>query len=513
LDVLVEVVADRDGYLDAHAVDWATYWAPHTDGLSNAGHRQLAGLRQARAAYIASSFDLSHAAAYCFGFFRLLQATLRGTLGNPGSQFLQALAGLEVFGVRGFWDAAPRAAGAVTVRHPVFLLGRLRWPRAPTSPRFLPLVCLPPGTGPRYWSGQLFYHYRQVSLDARNGTALLVFPRAAVAERSASFGSIEWLTAALRPKPDPWSRRRAKRIADCAVGPFLERRAPELRNRAGGELAFVDLGGGSGILISQICRALLEDWPHTLAGRPFAWTLVDLDVRDPARHTGGPGLRGAMSFAEYVAADYRSWTLETAQDAVAAQWQVALVCRLLNNLSQFSVERTGDPGEHLMLAPARGGQLADSGEAGRPVLGRRPAVPHVSELAVSTGQVAMRGGLAMKQLAATDYFEALYRLACDAGRPPVAGPAVYFPVRRFNHDALRLADGSSLFERLSAVANLIVVEDVDLTPPALVHHLESHRLVGLAASDALDSQRGCSGSLLCVARRALASYLPGSRLW
>jgi hypothetical protein len=28
-DILVEVVANRDGYLDMQAVDWETYWQPH----------------------------------------------------------------------------------------------------------------------------------------------------------------------------------------------------------------------------------------------------------------------------------------------------------------------------------------------------------------------------------------------------------------------------------------------------------------------------------------------------
>jgi hypothetical protein len=58
-----------------------------------------------------------------------------------------------------------------------------------------------------------------------------------------------------------------------------------------------------------------------------------------------------------------------------------------------------------------------------------------------------------------------------------------------------------------------VVEDVDLAPALFVRHLEHHRLVGLAASDATDGRRMHSACLLCVARRDLAPFLPGRRLW
>jgi hypothetical protein len=119
----------------------------------------------------------------------------------------------------------------------------------------------------------------------------------------------------------------------------------------------------------------------------------------------------------------------------------------------------------------------------------------------------------MRQLSLTDYFEALHRLTGDGGQAVDGGSAVFFPVRRFSPEALVLADGSSLFERLCAIADLVVVEDVDLAPPVLVQHLEHHRLEGLAASDATDGRRTHSGHLLCVARRNLALYLPGKRLW
>jgi len=512
-DILVELVADRDGYLDTQTVAWETYWQPHAASLSKVGRQQLANLQEAREAYLASGFEPSRAGPYCYCYFRLLRSVLRGTIGQPSPLFLQALVGLEVFGVRRFLDNGPWAAGVISVRHPVHLLGRLRWPRAQADPKFLPLVCLPPGVGRIPGTSRLFYHYRQISLSADAGIALLAFPAVPLDERAASFGPIECLTAALRSKPDPWSRRRAQQIADCAIGPFLASCETKPPGPAEGELAFADIGGGSGILVSHLCQNLLEKWAHGVAGRSFAWTFVDLSVRDPARHTGNRRLRRAMSFAEYVEADYRSWALREAREPATPKWNVALVCRLLNNLSTFSIEWTTDGGEQAVLGAGRPCLSRTPDRVWHPVACLRPRDAHPLRLLVSTGQVELRGGRSVRQPSLTDYFEALHRLMRYGGQTTDGGSAIFLPVRRFNPNALVLEDGSSLFERLCAIADLVVVEDVDLAPPLLVRHLEHHRLAGLAASDATDGRRMHSACLLCVARRDLAPFLPGRRLW
>jgi hypothetical protein len=67
-DILVELVADRGGYLDARTVDWEDYWGPHATGLGQVGEQELRKLKQARGAYLASAFDPSHVAPYCYGY-------------------------------------------------------------------------------------------------------------------------------------------------------------------------------------------------------------------------------------------------------------------------------------------------------------------------------------------------------------------------------------------------------------------------------------------------------------
>ena len=311
--LITEVVADRGGYVAVEAVDWDSYWRPCVAGLDSTAQRQFAALRDARAAYLSASFGRAEAVPYCHWYFTLLKRALGGGFGEGSWAVQQLLASLETFGIRGYWDPIPQAAGVISVRHPVYLLSRLRWPKAMTDPKFLPLACLPPASPAPTASCGLFYHYRKLALGGRAGTALIVYPAVALAGRSASFERIEWLTAALRSKPDPWSRRRGRAIADLAIAPFLAKRNRAPTQAPEGEIAFADVGGGTGLLVSRICNRLLQAHRTVVGDRAFAWSFIDLGVQDPARHTAGRCLRRAMSVAEYLQADYRTWILDEAR--------------------------------------------------------------------------------------------------------------------------------------------------------------------------------------------------------
>ncbi|HUS45757.1 MAG TPA: hypothetical protein VM219_06970 [Phycisphaerae bacterium] len=511
--IIAEIVADRGGYVDVQPVDWDAYWHPHVAKIGRVGCQQLAELQKAREAYLASGFKLPEAARYCYCYFRLLRLALRRDLGEVGPPFLQALAGLETFGVRRYGGEIPEAAGVLNIRHPVYLLARLRWPRAMSDPKFLPLVCLPPTASAVAAPPGRFYHYRQVALDGRVGMALLVYPVVALAARPASFERIECLTEALRSKPDPWSGRRARLIADRAIAPFLARRAERQPQAAEGEIALADIGGGTGILVSQICKRLLRAHRNVLGGRAFAWSFIDLSLRDPARHARNRWLRNAMSVAEYIQADYKPWVLQEARRSASPTWHVALLCRLLNNLSTFTVEWSTDARERGALGGSRTDVFHAVHAPWRPTECLCPSAVRPSHLRVSNGQVEVRGGRSMRQLSLTDYFEALHSLASPEGPAVVPGDAVFFPLRRFDPGSLVLADGSSLLEQLCTVAELAIIEDVDLTPQLLKAHLDTHGLDCLAASDATDPRRMHSAYLLCVANRCLASCLPGRRIW
>jgi len=190
--------------------------------------------------------------------------------------------------------------------------------------------------------GSLYYHYRQLKFDSRHNASVLIYPAADLGRRLDSFGCIDVFSSILRSKPDPRGRQRAAAIADCAVGPFLKRCRVTAGKVWSGELSFADLGGGTGILLSHLCKRLLTRFPDALSGRAFSWLIIDLSTRDPARHTTGQLLRSNLSMVEYVQADYKSWVVQERAKSGPPQWDVALMCRVLNNMGLFSVESTDD---------------------------------------------------------------------------------------------------------------------------------------------------------------------------
>ncbi len=282
-----EVVVDPSGYFKVEHVEWGKYWSNSLVGMSDQVWSDLNSLRTVWQAYCDSGYDLALASPYCYRYFELLRLAL---VGNLGRSFLEALAGFEVFPIRRFYSSGVEAAGVITVRHPAYLLAKLRKPAAPDDPKYLPMVYLPL-TGSAPASGGLYYHYRQLKFDSRHNASVLVYPAAELGRRLDSFGCIDVFSSILRSKPDPRGRQRAAAIADCAVGPFLKRRGATAGKVWGDEISIADLGGGTGILLSHLCKRLLTRFPDALGGRAFAWSIIDLSTRDPARHTTGQLLR------------------------------------------------------------------------------------------------------------------------------------------------------------------------------------------------------------------------------
>jgi len=505
-DLVSCVVVDRSGYFDVASVAWNDYWRSYQDELAPQMRALLETLGAHRQAYVDSGHDLDAGRRFCHSYFSLLAALLEEQA-PPG--VLAALIGLEVFPIRRFHSKRAEAAGTVNLRNPVYLLAKLREPKAYDDPKFLPLVCLPPGSGTAS-DRSLFYHYRQLNLGAPDGAAVLVYPSVAPEARPDSFGCIEDFSLVLRSKPDPRARQRGVRIADWAIGPFLRNRLDSFGARCLAEVCFADLGGGTGVLLSQICKRLLDHHSTTVADRGFVWSIVDLGVRDPARHTMGAALRANLSMVEYVPSDYRTWTTGQSEEGADKVWDVILMCRLLNNLSSFTIEYTDVAAE---IAELAGGTMPPGERSFMPHQCLDECVARPDLLIASNARARLRDGASFHQISLTDYFQALWLVGNSGDRPLPDASQMFFPVRRPNHEALCVSDGSSLFSKLAAIGDLVVVEDVDLDAEHLRSHLQTLGLNELAASDATDRRRMHSANLLCVTERTMANLLPGSRIW
>ena len=91
--------------------------------------------------------------------------------------------------------------------------------------------------------------------------------------RSDAFACIDALTTGLSSKLDIRAGQRAQRICDLAAGPILCGLAR--RRQTGETIRIADVGAGSGDLMRKIVLGSASRLPDSIAGRPFALTLVD----------------------------------------------------------------------------------------------------------------------------------------------------------------------------------------------------------------------------------------------
>lgn len=502
-ELVAQIMAPGGGYIHIQGASWDQYWGPVKSRMRPGELKRLDALKQRRVAYIKSGYVLEDAIPYCHAYFDLLRSLL---VNRSSTSALRLLLGLECFRIMRHADESSCAAGVITVRHPVYMLAKLREPGAYDDPKFLPVV------SPCNWddpdSTDLFYHYRQVKVHGDPPASLLMYPAIDLAERANSFSCIDSVSSSLRYQSDPRSRNRAQAIADWAIAPFMRHEGTV--NRDSHEFAFVDLGGGSGSLLGEVSKRLLNHHGSLIAGRKFAWSIVDLGLQDATRRTHNPELRRLMSYIDYAPAPYKSWIEDERVHQGPPKYDVVLICRLLNNLSKIALECASSQ-EAIVDGVI-------STDRNLPVRYHPADCLHKScvdrgTLIASNARVKFGGGTTFRQASVSDYFKALYQLSNARLTGKLDKSDLYYPVRRFNQDSIFLPDGTSIFSALVRLANLIVIEDVDLSPDILREHLQTHSPGDLAASDATDRMRMQSASLLCVTRRGLASALPGRRIW
>jgi hypothetical protein len=503
-DQLINKIRVCDGgRLEIECIEWDDYWNPALPGLTTEVALQLHALGAFRKTYIASGYDLSIAPNYCQAYFSLLRSLLK-----RGSQrsALKSLLGLESFGITQTASDKAHAAGALTIRHPVYLLAKLREPKAYDDPKFLALICPHEvtGSGP----AQLFYCYRQIKLQNDPSASLLIYPAVDLASRTESFTCIEAVASALSFKSDPRPRQRAEAIADWAIAPFLKHRSAHYNDRP--DLSFADIGGGSGSLLSETSKQLIESHGALLHNRKFAWSIVDLCLQDTTRRTHSPELRRYMSYIDYQAVDYMAWIAEESIRSDCDRYDVVLICRLLNNLSRIKVEHSSSSDVATELTRVRKKPTSPNYHPADCLLG---TAPDCESLITSNSRSRLLGGTTFRQASLSDYYQGLHLTSERSPKTQNYNGSLFFPLRRFNPDALVLPDGRSILNQLCRMANLIVIEDVDLTAELLLEHLKSKGLRHLAASDATNRIRMQSASLICVTRRELEAALPGRRIW
>lgn len=223
-ELVTEITVGAAGFVYPQTVGWHEYWAPLALGMPPLITAQLDSLRCARQTYVSSGFDPSAAVPYCREYFALTKLALASASSCWLDVFLQALSSLEVFPIRLRQGGSNLAAGVFAIRHPVYLLSKLRQPKAYEDPKFLPLAACQCETNGEHSGVGIYYHYRQVGLDEDGRNTMLVLPSTDLSQRADSFKCIADLLASLGHEADPRSRQRADRITDLAIAPFLAAR-------------------------------------------------------------------------------------------------------------------------------------------------------------------------------------------------------------------------------------------------------------------------------------------------
>ncbi len=475
--LLTRLDVASDGRFVPETRDWATFWAP----VHRLANRQVDGalesLHAAWRDYIRARFHRSLQREYCFRYFSLLDFVLsEGGHEQHSSSWRRALrvvVSFECFGLR-----APAlgeeilAAGTATLRNPSYLLAKLKWPDALDDTQFLPLIAVGDDGSP-----SLFYHYRQYGLAKDSPMSLLLYMAASLPHRSSSFGLVDSLVGGISPGLDPRIEQRARGLWERTLKPIVEAAYPDPAGLI--DLEFVDVGAGSGALTSGLCRKLLA-WGAAAGFSPrFQLWFVDLCLADPARFFRSSHLKNSVDGLMFLGDDYRDWLARPRPLPVSAGLRVAVVSKLLNNLSRFSVYRFSTDA---LPSPVVGSVFFKEGKH-LPSYCLSPEGPGPEALMISSSRVALPEGRTFAQASLSSFYRAVQlALAADGSREGLDN-RVYLPLRAFNPECLVASDGASVLGRLLENCDYLIVEDADLRPKDLVEHLRAFSLHELTACD------------------------------
>lgn len=512
-DILVKILIDWYGQPTFVKQDWRQYWAPVTSQLSSKALRILDNLRSSHQQYIASGFTCETSIRYCYRYFILLEETLSilNNLRNDvaTSVLLKKVLGFENFTIGWVDGSTGSACGTSTIRNPCYLLAKIRQPKARDDPKFLAIITDPNISN----ETNLFYHYRQHKIDDEFGISLLLCPAVALAERANSFILIESLTSGFSDKTDPRSRRRSQVLADLAISPFLSKLSSIADFKPAQEVSFVDIGSGNGALVSNIWRRMLKAQPQILQDCKLACSMVGLRVQDPLRHFNRGSLRGTVSYLDYCPVDYLNWIQEHQSDKGSYEFDVALVCRLFNNLSLFELHPSTDWRIIQKLGDKELCKAAWLSRSFVPQNCLNPDELEVEHICLKSSNVSLRIGKSFRHLSLSDYYKGLQLLHSRSVSSDGTTDMIYCPVRRFSPSCLQLPNGGSVLKELCNLARLVVIEDIDLTEEDLIHHLLEYDLENIAVTHVNRHNRLNSALVFCLCNVELSDLLAGKKIW
>jgi hypothetical protein len=471
--ILTRINIIDDGRFTVETKDWDSYWQPLHKLEYKKVEENLNSLYSAWHNYLRSTFNSLLRQEFCFSYFSLLNVILSMHSEFDDTPWLNALRtalGFECFGITSLAsDLEVLGAGICTIRNPCYLLTKLKKPDVLDDPQFLPIITVADTKKP-----ELFYHYRQYTLSLDSPASLMLYPAVSENKRSASFRLINSLASGVSYGVDPRTRERAKRLSRKIVRPILE--ANQLTNPESPWLEFIDIGAGSGVLVSAICRQIHD------AGFKLKFRLwfVDLEPADPARFFGDKKSRGVVDSLLYLGDDYRSWLSREKPLPATDGLRIALISRLFNNLSHFSIHHVNGSGSSPLFQKMA---ISPESDAYLPHRCLAPDGKGVEALVASNTRLALSDGRTFAQASLSDYYRGMYIISRQESTADTPEGGLFLPVRSFNPECLVTSGGGSVLSCLVENCDYVVIEDADLRPQDLVEHMKAHSLHSITVQD------------------------------
>jgi len=252
-------------------------------------------------------------------------------------------------------------------------------------------------------------------------------------------------------------------------------------------------------------------WDHILSKDRIAkenWYLngsvIGLRVQNPACHFSKGSIRANMSYLAYQQMDYINWI---DKQPGTFQLDTVLMCRLLNNLSLFDIETVDDEGVLWHIAGQQNSPEIIISQKYNPIYCLNPENYCPKNLIHTNAKTRLsEDRSAYKVISLTDYYKAM--VACMG--MDIEEDFCYYPVRKFNHLSLLNSKAESIIEKLSKIAKMTVIEDVDLTANYLAKHIRNHNLSCVISAINIDPRY--SSQVFAVCDKKYENILPGIKI-
>ena len=212
------------------------------------------------------------------------------------------------------------------------------------------------------------------------------------------------------------------------------------------------------------------------------WTLVDLDLKNTKSLIKEKKVFRSLSRFSCVRKNYLDWYYSSICDKQKTladnQYELLLICRLLNNFSTFTIEWVDD---WYQVSKLGGKKLGYNSWISRDYLPHKAlnnTSRSVANIIDTYGKVQLLRGTTYRQASLSQYFFGLYFLRNNAFPKCDMSRAIFYCARRYNDRCLSLENGESLLMGLCKLAKYVIIEDVDFDYREFHHHCKKSNLIG-----------------------------------